>query len=499
MSDLYKVRITGRFEGTREQVLARCLARGNKRPDLDWHLRAEDGRFVELELLVIEVHPDAGIWFDPMFAFRLVASGIKGKSDDNPLHGLYGGRRATNHIYFEPPLNGRNPVWLSASEYVEEEDFPRGFLPRKEEDDPHTLTGVRYTVVLPKKLAPTLVRGREWSSAAYPGAEQLQYLPREPAFPSSYVERGYRALAFDGERVWVADRKGTLVSWETDKLRPKRERTPCEGEIVALAVDGKRALWVFDNQMVIARREPGGQWEAVRNRALASTRLGKEFGPVATSPGSGRIWVATPKALIELESPLQWRAFSTLKPSESHPEGPHASVHSMAFHPDGSLWLGLFEGGVERLDEQSHQPVSFGKDTQPLLEDPWFAKMAFTPDGTLWGSMQNLKGQVFTRTPEGKWALASKAPRFPSQIYVSQRHQEVWIGMIRGLFRRNAKGQWTRFQANDGKGLRSSNILSMTEDGEGRLWVGTDEGVYRQAGPNAWEPLGFPGPRAAGK
>jgi ligand-binding sensor domain-containing protein len=497
MSDLYKVRITGRFEGTREQVVARCLARGNKAPDLDWHLRSEDGRFVELELLAIDVHPDAGIWFDPMFVFRLVAEGIEGKSDDNPLYALYGGWRATNDIYFEPPLDGRNPVWLSGSEYVEEEDFPRGFLPKEQEDDIHSPTAVRYTVVLPKKLAPTLVRGREWSSTAYPGAEHLQYPPRHPAFSSSYVERGYRALAFDGDRVWAAAQKGALVSWDSGTLRPKRERTPSEGEIVALAVDGKRALWVFDNQMLIARREPNGQWEAVRNRALASTQKGREFGPVVTSPGSGRIWVATPKAVLELESPLQWRAFPTLKPVEANPEGPHTGVHSMAVHPDGSLWVGLLGGGVERLDAKSHQSVSFAKDTHAPSEEPWFATMVFTRDGTLWGSIQKPKGQVFTRTSEGQWAPARKAPRFPSEIHVSQRHEEIWIGGSNGLFRCNAKGQWSRFRAGDGKGLRSSNIMSITEDGEGRIWVGTDEGVYRQAGPNAWESLDFPGRRIA--
>jgi hypothetical protein len=486
MSDLYKVRITGHFEGTREQVVKRCLMRGNLLPDLEWHLRAEDAPFVELQLLVIDVHPDAGIWFDAMHVFRLVADGLFGRDQENTLYVPYGGWRGTNNIWFEPRPDGRNPVWLSRTEYVEIPDLPRDLRAKFEKDDPSP-TPVLYTVVLPKKFAPTLELGKTWSSTAYPGEDQPSYMPHDaPSFPAEYVERGFRALAFTGTGIYAAPDKGSLLFWELNKLRPKREKTPCEGSITELAVDGRGALWAFDNRMVIARRDTQGQWQAVRNRGLASTRLGRTLGPVAVSPRTGRVWVATPKGLLELESPLQWRAVPTLKPIAEVPEGPHTTVQTMAFHPDGSLWVGLLGGGVERIDERSHEPVSFKKDRQLPVPEPWLSRMRFARDGTLWASLFNLKGQVFTRSPEGRWSREPKAPRFPSQLLETSKG-DLWMGNMGGLFRRNAQGKWSRFRANDGKGLLSSNIMSIQDDAEGRLWAGTNEGVYRQAGLNEWE------------
>ena len=161
------------------------------------------------------------------------------------------------------------------------------------------------------------------------------------------------------------------------------------------------------------------------------------------------------------------------------PEGLKGSTRSIVQTPDGYLWLGT-EFGLVRFDGARFVPWS--PPTGQHLPSPNILALLATRDGTLWiGTLEGLaswKEDKVIQYPEihgGVMAL------------LEDHEGTVWAGgsgKICAIRRERVACQDTRGGAETGLYYRygSRNVDSLYEGTDGRLWAGTESGLWR------WKP-----------
>ena len=238
---------------------------------------------------------------------------------------------------------------------------------------------------------------------------------------------------------------------------------------------------------------------------------------------SGAIWLGTKGGLARFDGVH----FDVFRHSESDPGSLHANgIASLLVDRDGRLWAGGLNAGLNRYDATTgkffhwmHDPA----DPASLSSDRVWV-MAQTSDGAVWvGTSAGLDrmradGRSFEHMVNPLADSPSERFGVVAALYVDAQ-QQLWIGTDRGVFRRDASGQLHRVEAvdptqsmdawriegdadeiridtagglvivgKDGLARRfaadiipTTNVMSSTRDAAGRLWIGTQRGLFVQA------------------
>ncbi|MEY4917144.1 MAG: hypothetical protein RL616_1057 [Verrucomicrobiota bacterium] len=171
---------------------------------------------------------------------------------------------------------------------------------------------------------------------------------------------------------------------------------------------------------------------------------------------------------------------------------------------DGSVFIGLQDGGLFRYDHTTKQASQIKSD---FLRSSIHA-LHFAADGTLWGGTWR-KGLVFLKN--GRWGILRREQGLPDDSISDIRSDEqgnLWIGSASGIFRISRK-QLEQFTAGEiksvnclqlgsGDGLGTWEIMGgyqpiacRTDDG--RLWYVTSVGLA-MVDPQAIQPNELPPP-----
>ena len=236
----------------------------------------------------------------------------------------------------------------------------------------------------------------------------------------------------------------------------------------------------------------------------------------------GAIWFGTKGGIARYDG-VDFKVFRHLAndPGSLHDNG----IASLLFDRDGRLWAGGLEAGLNRYDAASdkfthweHDP----HDPSSLSSDKVWT-MAQDVDGSLLvGTVRGLdrllpNGRGFEHVVNPLLGTDPAAFGLIAALYVD-RQQRLWIGSSHGVFRRDIDGRMHRVsQRNtsvpidawhiDGDGdevriasttgllvvgkddlarpvgvgvIPQGNVLSSVRDASGRLWVGTQLGLFLQ-------------------
>ncbi|SHM40125.1 Signal transduction histidine kinase [Rhodanobacter sp. OK091] len=223
--------------------------------------------------------------------------------------------------------------------------------------------------------------------------------------------------------------------------------------------------------------------------------------------------------------------FKVLRHSADDPGSLYENgIASLLFDRDGRLWATGLEAGLNRYDPATGNFTHWAhdaKDPSSLSSDKVWT-IAQSADGSVW--VGTVKGLDRMRPDGGSFdhvaneLLGSDPAAFGlvAALYVDAR-QQLWIGSGRGVFRRdrdghmhrvsqlgtsvpidswyiNGNGDEVRIATTSGlllvgkddvarplaaAGLPQGNIFSSVRDAAGRLWVGTQHGLYLQNQPDA--------------
>ena len=150
---------------------------------------------------------------------------------------------------------------------------------------------------------------------------------------------------------------------------------------------------------------------------------------------------------------------------------------------DGTIWVAL-EHGFDAIDPAtgtiSHPAVIEGDPDGGVLATIF--DVAETPDGLVWvGSFLN---GLYSLDPATRtWTKFRPDPQIPDSlgsmrinVLLADRQGRLWAGTNAGLYRHLGKGNhWQRYGV--AEGLGSDNISALCFDAAGRLWVGTTRGL----------------------
>jgi ligand-binding sensor domain-containing protein/signal transduction histidine kinase len=331
------------------------------------------------------------------------------------------------------------------------------------------------------------------------------------------TDRGFSRLAGDGTianhvlgesiRALLEDRHGTLwIGSHDGGLRRLRDGQmlqfgKAEGlssaSVWSLFEDREGSLWVgtsggglnrlrdgaltalgteeglpADHVAAVHGAADGTVWASTRGGAL--TRVdGAKVSPVITTAGpaqgtivsfandrDGVVWMGTAGAGLRRWKDGRSTAYTTAQGL------PHESVFALLAGREGGLWIGHRGGGLSRLQDGTF--VHYGPEQG--LDSSYVWSLVEGPDGTLW-----------VGTSKGVYALAAGAirPVIPG-VVAHAVHVDadgvVWAGTAADGLHRYKDGRASAITRR--QGLFDNVVHAIAEDGQGRLWMSCNKGIF---------------------
>ena len=244
-------------------------------------------------------------------------------------------------------------------------------------------------------------------------------------------------VRFDGVRFVVFDRSNT-PAFRDDS-------------VLSLAVDGGESLWIGSEGGGLVRLR-NGQFQAFGSKE-GLTNL---FVRALHVDRTGALWVGTDRGLFRFDA-------GKLVRQDGQADLPVASVQTMTEDRDGRIWIGGYFGLMY---------VERGK----LRRYPFYSRVRSireTSDGTLWLAttlgVQTLRAGAIE-------PAAAPAEAGASKLY-EDSDGNLWIGTIGDGLVRIHGDQIKTYREEDL--LPDNSVLSIFEDRERNLWVGTHDGLLR--------------------
>jgi ligand-binding sensor domain-containing protein len=300
------------------------------------------------------------------------------------------------------------------------------------------------------------------------------------------------ALLVDAEdRAWIGTRThGVFVLWPGHaRATPLPELLPAaDPRLAAVAVRslieaGPNDIWIGTAGEGILRVD-SAHWRTRQLRHLArqASSLADDGVFAMLRDRDGRAWVSTDSALHQHD--LRQTTFSTWFGDSGDADGKgisHANVPMALARPDGSVWLGLGEGGVDIVHPQRGRihriPVDPGAPDTALPRGRVLSMLA-VPGGIYLGTQRGL----YRVEEDGSRPRRLVVPgRSPTASVWAMRWQgdRLWLGGTDGLWAVTPEngGRLRLLAHDDGSVLGEQRISVLLDDGPDRLWVGTRTGL----------------------
>lgn len=148
---------------------------------------------------------------------------------------------------------------------------------------------------------------------------------------------------------------------------------------------------------------------------------------------------------------------------------PHNTINAIAQTSDGYLWFGTWEG-VARYNGREFR--IFDRSPETGLPDVGVRTFHLDQHETLWiaGSRGGL-----VQIKEGNWHAYPPLGVLINRLLLDKQ-ERLWIATEgQGLFMQNRAGERVQYLRKDG--LPSEQVHSLLEDEQGRIWIGTSDGL----------------------
>jgi diguanylate cyclase (GGDEF)-like protein len=225
----------------------------------------------------------------------------------------------------------------------------------------------------------------------------------------------------------------------------------------------------------------------LRHDPSVASSLSDDHPRVLFRDRRGLVWVGTGAGLDRLDpsTGTPTGSVKTILGGSSMNEGiSDAQIMALAVGPDGLVWVGLANGGIDILDPASHRVASLRPDPahpNASLPDSSINAIAAGADGTmligtdhgLYRADRHGHGVARVTLPE-----AMPSSRIRTLLLMQD---QLWIGTQEGLVRYRADlgGDLKMYPADPGGmgGLSDGRIMVVQPDRDGHLWVGTQHGL----------------------
>jgi signal transduction histidine kinase/ligand-binding sensor domain-containing protein/CheY-like chemotaxis protein len=216
-----------------------------------------------------------------------------------------------------------------------------------------------------------------------------------------------------------------------------------------------------------------------RDLAVPSSLINDSVAAM-TRDRSGLIWIATIRG-VSLANPNQ-TGIKMVIGSGSDPKGLDASgVSSLAQMPDGRIWIGRDDHGVEIIDPvlgKVAEIVPNAHDADHALPDGFVHAIALAQGGAVYlGAKQGLYRTTLKAAPVNRVPIANDGSRVRALLVLGHN---LWVGHL-GLTRipLGRDGAPSGAFAHIETELPNARIGALAPGPRGSIWVGTHDGLAR--------------------
>jgi PAS domain S-box-containing protein len=260
--------------------------------------------------------------------------------------------------------------------------------------------------------------------------------------------------------------------------------------VMGMVEDDTGTLWIGSPGIGLLRFDP----DAGRAVHFANSRSDAGSIPEDKVIGlfkdrEGNIWAEHHSVPPSLFNPRQ-TLFETFRQGDGNPDSLQTDFINAVFEDDrGRLWIGN-DFGLTRIDRETGRFTRFqeGLNTKPMI-----ITVAQDQTGAIWvGTYGN--GIARLNEATGQFERFVHDPADPSSIASNQVHRlllsrdgTLWAGTGDGLSRLDAAtGRFTTYKADWSNSL-AQTYVSMTEDADGILWLGTHFSGLHKFDPKSGE------------
>jgi signal transduction histidine kinase/ligand-binding sensor domain-containing protein/CheY-like chemotaxis protein len=292
--------------------------------------------------------------------------------------------------------------------------------------------------------------GTEDGLVRYDGHELYRYAysrTERGTLPGNFI---WKVVEDSGNNLWMAIKDTGLARWDrrTDTFTswrhdPSNLNSLASDGVRAILVDAQGLVWAGTSDAGIDIIDPAsGRIEHLRHDASKPGSLASDRIFTFTLDRAGNVWVGTDAGLDRWQ-PAQ-RSFAHVGPLRNR------QVSRVVEDQNGALWVGMFDGGLTRLDRQGR-----------VLE-------------------------TFRHDPRRATSLSSDDVR----AILTDQAGHVWVGTAEGLdLLDRLSGEFDHYRNDpaDAESLRDSFVMSLYQDGSGLVWIGTRAGGVSRWNPRSWE------------
>lgn len=321
----------------------------------------------------------------------------------------------------------------------------------------------------------------------------------EPGNPESLSNDICWDLFPDGQAgLWIATQDGlnrlNPVSGKVLRIRaePARPGALHNGNIQAVLLDRSGALWLGGTQGLEVAPQGGNPFRTFRSVPGDGRSLSHNSVTCFSPDGRGGVWIGTDGGGLN-RFDLKTGLFSRVRQNTSGSRGSATNAVLALWtdpeSPGSPVWIGDFLDGLGILDPATGRfwaltpgipdPAGAGfGDVRAILRDR-SGRMWIATNGRGLFRMDGRRFTRFTHDPENP--SGSPVSDFCLTL-LEDREGGLWIGTYVGLCRYDGKtGRFSSYMSvdRDSTSLSHNWVYALHEDADGRIWVGTYDGLNR--------------------
>ena len=311
-------------------------------------------------------------------------------------------------------------------------------------------------------------------------APSLRNYGMAEGLPSSNID----ALAQDGRGyVWVATESG-LARYDGSRFRvwrhdPRDPRSLPAMPLATLMVDARGQLWGGSREGLVRYDPVQENFEHWRHDPTDAASAGSDDVTALAQVRQGPLWVGHFDVGLD-RMRADGRGFEHFRHDAAKPDSIASdTVYSLLADADGTLWIGTGKGLDRRAPDGRITHVAFERPNDAFRDKPVKIYQLARVGETLYiGSNHGL----YALAPDAAGAVPVAPEVLPHTLIYSvagDAQGRLWIGTNEGIYLRGADGSYRHIRPRPllRQGLPNGFITQLLRDHEGGLWIGTYNGL----------------------
>jgi len=316
----------------------------------------------------------------------------------------------------------------------------------------------------------------------------------DAADASSISGDGISAIFEDNKgNLWVGTNHGlNVMDRRTRKFKrffqSENINSLSDNSITAIHQDNRGRLWVGTNNGLNLYDYTSGTFTRFHQDAANSNSLGNNRVLAIEDAANGKLWAGTASTLDLFDIDKNQFTHFGSNPSIPTSLNKNGNVTALYGDKDGILWVGTYQGGINKLDNRLTYFDTYQNNPNDLnsLSFNVITSLAENAEGDVWigtgGGALNLwkrATNTFTRynpDPADKSSLANWGVLSLCQ---GKKNNYLWVGMYGHCVDRYdpKTNKFTHYTKGDGPHqLNNDAVYALFEDSNGQIWMGTNGG-----------------------